>query len=805
MNRKQILTILLLLVGIPVGAQVFRDSTGFRTDLADNVAELLRGSLPGVRVSNIDGNPVGAMNVHIRGINSLRSDNQPLWIVDGVMISGNLSDNRDAFWQYGEQSYTAPLNPLAFLNAEEVESIEVIKDASATAVYGVNGANGVVIIKTKLPSKGARRIGWKSRLMLNSGQGSTSLGQNHHIEIGGAANQTSYNISGNYRRIAGVLPENGSDYTSLRGRFETRANSVLQFGLSTILSVGRVHAPAGTAWLGSPSYTLALRRADLSPGITDQNWLTDYDDDSEDYRGLFSSFININFTKQLSLTVRGGLDFQDNKRVVWYGLGTDLGKISEDNPSGGAAAVLSSMLLAYNGSAELKFNHFFGTNHHVTALLNADVRGNSDKLNTMNAKNFPTHELRGKGINMGNSPRNNHLFYSSWFHLGSHLNLSYDWRGRAGINLTARWDTTPSFGNNVSAFYPAAELFFQLLPAIRLDAGYGRSGKEKYVPYERFGEYLSVQWPEPAFGTTAFHDGFDRLFTSEWHAGLHFELYGGRFSGGVRYYDRKTEDRFEMYRNGKAGEDGSWVWSKSKRVFDLSSTVANHGFETDFNAVLLKGRKVGLSISANISYNENKLISSNVSDFYGRVVGHEIYCSCNAVDLPVSSLYGYLSDVDGHYKDSTGEGWLSTSDKVILGNTIPKWYGGLTAVLSYHGFNFELGLDGAAGHKIANINTLVADSEPDPAGKIVLSSRFVEKGDFLRIGRLALSWHTPVKFSGLKEITLRLTCNNAGIISSYSGWNPDVNSFGINSLSNGFDYGSFPFVRNYIISVCAGF
>jgi hypothetical protein len=62
---------------------------------------MLLGRVAGVRVSSIDGNPLGNLNVNVRGVNTLRTDNRPLWIVDGVYVSSDISSNQDAFWQYG--------------------------------------------------------------------------------------------------------------------------------------------------------------------------------------------------------------------------------------------------------------------------------------------------------------------------------------------------------------------------------------------------------------------------------------------------------------------------------------------------------------------------------------------------------------------------------------------------------------------------------------------------------------------------------------------------------------------------------
>ena len=119
----------------------------------DTPASALVGQASGLRISGSDGSLTGDFSATIRGLNSLRGDSSPLIIIDGVMLDNALPQLTDAFWQdkFGSQVYTAPVNLLGFISVEDIESVEVLKDISATAIYGSRGANGVIIIKTKRP------------------------------------------------------------------------------------------------------------------------------------------------------------------------------------------------------------------------------------------------------------------------------------------------------------------------------------------------------------------------------------------------------------------------------------------------------------------------------------------------------------------------------------------------------------------------------------------------------------------------------------------------------------------------------
>jgi TonB-dependent starch-binding outer membrane protein SusC len=113
--------------------------------------QLMQGRVAGVQVSQSSGEPGGGINVRIRGTSSVRSGNNPLFVVDGVPLSGDETSAGNGETSIGSSS---PKNPLNFLNPDDIASIDILKDASATAIYGSRGANGVVLITTKSGKSG---------------------------------------------------------------------------------------------------------------------------------------------------------------------------------------------------------------------------------------------------------------------------------------------------------------------------------------------------------------------------------------------------------------------------------------------------------------------------------------------------------------------------------------------------------------------------------------------------------------------------------------------------------------------------
>ena len=139
---------------IGYGSTTVKDATGsvsavtsedFNTGVIASPEQLIQGKTAGVQITQTSGEPGAGVELRIRGTNSVRSNNNPLFVVDGVPLSGGATAST-AGVGFGS---SAPRNPLNFLNPSDIESISILKDASATAIYGSRGANGVVIITTK--------------------------------------------------------------------------------------------------------------------------------------------------------------------------------------------------------------------------------------------------------------------------------------------------------------------------------------------------------------------------------------------------------------------------------------------------------------------------------------------------------------------------------------------------------------------------------------------------------------------------------------------------------------------------------
>ena len=180
----------------------------------------------------------------------------------------------------------------------------------------------------------------------------------------------------------------------------------------------------------------------------------------------------------------------------------------------------------------------------------------------------------------------------------------------------------------------------------------------------------------------------------------------------------------------------------------------------------------------------------NSSDVANRnILGHQ-----------VGALYGYEYS-NGKFVDQTGNGIITTNDRVIIGNPIPVYVGGITSSFRYRDFGFDLVIDGAAGHDVLNLSSMYSDDDPVD----VISDKYVEKGDFIRLKKLNFSYSIPLKTKKIESLKVVLTGMNLLTLTGYSGWNPDVNTYGTSPMSAGIDYGSWPQVRAITLGVGVDF
>jgi iron complex outermembrane receptor protein len=261
------------------GALVSLKPEDFNGGVIASPEQLIQGRAAGVQITSASGEPGAGVNIRIRGTSSVRSGNNPLFVVDGVPLSGDDASAGNVMTTNGSLGDSAPKNPLNFLNPNDIASIDVLKDASATAIYGSRGANGVVIITTKSGASGAGSIDYSYNVgfstitekydllgrdefiaaytdfnnaaaaaSLDKGSSTdwqdqilrTAVTNSHNLSFGGADKSGNYRISLSYQNQEGIIKQSGMK------RYTARFNGSRKFiddklTLASQLTLADVH------------------------------------------------------------------------------------------------------------------------------------------------------------------------------------------------------------------------------------------------------------------------------------------------------------------------------------------------------------------------------------------------------------------------------------------------------------------------------------------------------------------------------------------------------------------------------------
>jgi TonB-linked SusC/RagA family outer membrane protein len=499
------------IVVVGYGTQRRRDVTGAVSSVnveslqelpVTNVVEALQTRAPGVRVITSDGRPGGSgLEVQIRGARSLTASNQPLFVIDGVPVEGvNLSE----------------------LNLSDIVSIEVLKDASAAAIYGARGSNGVVLITTRRGREGEGRFSYDGsigfseianpldvfsgpefialrreayraagmptddetimdpveREVAQSGQYvdwqeavlRTGVRHNHNLSYSGGSDVFQVYASGGYLREEGILKRTFFERGTFRLNTDYRPISWLKFTTNFLLARtkqdvagGERYGPFWTAYTLSPLGKIYDEQGRLRPFVTGDPsaWNPLYQlQESRDDR--WSTRVLGNLVAQVNLYE--GLNYQLNAGMDYNA--TKMGEYRTSNYSGGGQ---QRAVLGYGESTSytieniLTYERQLGTLHNLHATLLYSVQRVQDEDLQAQTRNLPSDLLDYNAISSGADLRSPTRNYSAWSLESYMARLRYSFADRYLLTLTGRIDGSSKFGaGNKYGFFPAVAFAWQL-------------------------------------------------------------------------------------------------------------------------------------------------------------------------------------------------------------------------------------------------------------------------------------------------------------------------------------------------------
>lgn len=414
-----------------------------------SVDQMLQGRVAGVNITTASGIPGASSRVSIRGIGSLNAGNEPLYVIDGVILSTTSGDT-------GAYSAGESMSGLATVNPSDIESIEVLKDAASAAIYGSRATNGVIIITTKSGKKGAPKVavdasvtmGQQPRthtLELASGDllievfnegidnynrqfgknierfinpmpgkpaydwlGSvlrTSWSHNITASISGGTDNTKYYVSGTYKHTEGTAVDNDMDQYSLKANVSGKVKPWLSFGVNTMLSYSK-NSRVASGYSGHNVIKAAVEQYPWhEPFLPNGDWATsknilvnnnalqaikESDVWIKTYRALSSAFLEFHIIPGLNFKTNLGEDYQSLEEHVYFTSKHQSGTPSEDNPMGGRLtdARVNRVSLLWDNT--LSYDKSFDMGLNLGAVLGHSMQIYESSTATQTGLGFPS-------------------------------------------------------------------------------------------------------------------------------------------------------------------------------------------------------------------------------------------------------------------------------------------------------------------------------------------------------------------------------------------------------------------------------
>lgn len=646
----------------------------------------------GVQTIQSSGAPGSSVTVRIRGTNSITGASEPLYVIDGFPAS---SDN------------------LATISPSDIESIDILKDASATAIYGSRGANGVVIITTRKGKAGKQSITFdsyygvqqatrlipllnasqwaqlKNEAYINSGKTPlytdtqiAALGkgtdwqseaygnapiQNHQLNISGGDLKTRYSISASYFEQQGILLGTDFNRYTVKTNLESNLNSRLNVGLNVNASVSKSNNGGGVTSLLYLPPTVPVRDANgvytfvspyesaISNPIATLDLATN---ESKRYRALGTFFGEYKIVEGLKAKVLFGADIV-NKKDNAYTPST----LYEGSTSGGVASVGATFSNTWLNENTLTYSKIFRNKHAVNAVVGFTQQEFKQEGVTAGSSGFITDLTTYNDLLSGSTTAPSGSSFTSWGLVSYLARLNYSYLEKYSFTATARADGSSRFGaNHKWGYFPSSAFSWQAnkegfvsrykaISNLKFRVSAGATGNQE------IGQYLSL----PRLSTYQYYSGAGSTiltgYTSSQVANpnLAWETttqYDGGFDLGL--FNNRISFIFDAYykktRNLLLNISLPNTSGFTEAVANYGS-VQNKGIELTLNTENIKTKEFSWSSDLIISVNRNKVLSlANGADYLTFTSSGVTQPSYIKIGQPLGSFYGLQSI--GIFKDA---------------------------------------------------------------------------------------------------------------------------------------------------------
>ena len=770
-------------VVIGYGTQSRRDVTGAISSLKEgsftkgtntDLQSLLQARAPGVVITANNGDIGSEPRIRIRGGTSINASNNPIIVVDGVPVNNSSALPGGFTTGAGAGADGTMDNPLGMLNPDDIASIDILKDAASSAIYGARGGNGVILITTKegrpgelsltySASTSSSSITKKLDLMDAAGFKSYASSIGVDIEDGGAntdwqdeilrsAVSTNHNISFSagtqqtqYRASISYLDQQGILLNSERQRISTRLN-VRHTMLDNKLKLGLKVSPSFSNRNNTPynqragyfggvftnvlkfNPTYPVKNADGSyyeyATTTIRNpvaLLNEISDVGENLRVLTSATAEYELISGLNAKVTLGLDRESYNRNIY-----EPNSLPYAASIGGQASVQNT---------QRKNDHFNTTlnysNSSMNVLAGYEFQEFTNSGFGATTKGFVTdawlYNNMGGATDFTTAP---YSFKNQNRLVSFFGRVAYSMGGKLNVMATLRREGSSRFGDdNKWGVFPSASVGFRVTDDIKLRASYGVAGNQEIGNYRSLvtlgsgaNAVIGGQLLAGVAANQLANPDLKWETTSDINFGVDFALMDNKITGSVDMYSKTTEDMLVEVNVPQPAV----VTTKLDNV----GSVENSGLEFFINSVNMSTKDMSWNTSFNFSTNKNNVVSLGKDVEYivtGQVGGAGLSGVQAAIikpGEPFGTFFGYeLSgyDADGQEILSTDGGPLGDGRR-ILGSPHPDYTFGMTNQINFGNIDFSFYIWSVQGNEILNNTRLEYQRPSNPFNNINLFS-----------------------------------------------------------------------------------
>ncbi|EFS30907.1 SusC/RagA family TonB-linked outer membrane protein [Bacteroides sp. D2] len=724
----------------------------YKNQPVQRVENILQGRTPGVEVTATSGMPGASMKVRVRGTTSINKSSDPLYVIDGIISSSGLDG----------------------INPSDIQSMEILKDASSTAIYGSRGSNGVILITTKQGSEGKAQVTFDASVglstvrkqydllnayeyatALNDIRGSstisaedleaykngtkginwtdlltrTGITQDYRLAISGGNEKVKYLISGNVLDQEAITIMSDYKRYGIRANIDSEVKPWLTISAKLNASSLHKHNEGGVNWLHVTNFSPTMELKDPETGVynTDPyNMIgsSPYGEMIVNNSDSYSYNLNANLTllfkimKGLTLSVQGGYDYDNSPS---YSFRSKL-----DSPGAINSASNTNALHNYwQNTNNLTWQKQFG-DHSFTAMGVWEISRSWDS------------QLKGTGSNLNNESvgywnlgnaaiRDASNSYTEFSLASGIVRANYDYKKRYFITAALRADGSSKFqGDNKWGYFPSAAVAWDIaqesfmsnqhvLDQLKLRASFGVTGNQDIAAYSTLGMLSGASY---GWGTSTSSTGYwgyqfatpGITWEKTYQYDLGLDMSIGGFNITVDWFKKQTKDLLFQKQVPKYNGGGTYWVNQGK--------LNNTGVELSLTTFPVKGA-VTWETSLNASYVKNE-----VAD----LAGDDFVLTANYSDLggpmqimkpgyPMGSFYVYQwkgFDDKGANLYQKADGSLTTNptsdDLVVKGQASPKWTVGWNNTVTWKNWTLNVFFNAATGYDRLNISRFMAAS-----------------------------------------------------------------------------------------------